>query len=147
MSPTTQEPAPSDTSEPGVWGGHRERRPRPRWLVPVAALLAGLLIGGIAGFALHRPEPEIRTVIRERRVEVTPESCLRALDLAELAVQDLGDAAGVIAEFVSAVTSFDIVRAGELIDEASGIGDRIQEHSTGVLPAINECRQEAQPSG
>jgi hypothetical protein len=115
--------------------------------VPVAALLVGLLVGGIVGFVLHRPEPEVRTVIRERRVEVTPESCLRALDMAELAVQDLGDAAGVIGEFIAAVTSFDIVRAGELIDEARGIGERIQDHSTGVLPAINECRQEAQRSG
>jgi hypothetical protein len=146
MSSTTHEPTPSDTGR-GVWGGSRERRPRPSWLVPAGALVAGLVIGGAGGFLLHRPESEVRTVVREREVEVTPESCLRALDMAELALQDLGETLRLIDDFVAAVTTFDVQRTGELIGEAAALGARVRDHTSGLLPAINECRQQARSPG
>lgn len=85
MGPVAPQPAPEQP----------KRKRKPKWFLPAGLAVAGLVLGFGAGVG-NKPEPVTIETIVEKEVEVevikevTPQSCIEALDIAAEAIGVMG---------------------------------------------------------
>jgi hypothetical protein len=103
----------------------------------VIAATVGALIGIGAG-AATRPEPS--TVTRTEAVEVAPQSCLDALDLADEGFTYAGEAMGAASDGFDAASRFDVDGLNAASDRITAAGDKIQGITAAYQAAKADCR-------
>jgi len=103
------------------------RKSKTRWVLPVALLVGGLIVGGAVG-ASGKP------------AAATPESCIKALDLADEGFSAAADAIGAATDGLTAASEFSssgLSRASDDMEEAS---DEIVALAPKYKAAQQECR-------
>ena len=99
-----------------------------RWVLPVALLVGGLIVGGAVGASTRK------TSI------ITPDSCITALDLANEGFSAAADAIGAATDGMTAASKFSssgLSRASDDMEEAS---DEIVALAPKYKAAEQECR-------
>lgn len=106
-------------------------------------------IGASMGGASEPAEPEVKTVTKEVEVEkiveveVTPEACIEALDLAGESLTILSDLPGMISEAAIAGTTFDTAAIEDIAGRVGTIEGQINTLTPQVGAASSECRASA----
>lgn len=130
------------------------RRPLHRrpWVVTAATGAIALFIGvGIGTSTGDTPEPETRIetiteteeVEVEVPVEVTPQSCLDALDYADKVLGHAGDGFDAAADGFDAASRFDTNGLLDSTDRMSAAGDRIEQDGSFYITHRQDYRNEA----
>lgn len=110
------------TTEHGNWGAPPPAKPKAWWKKPLFLLPTGALLLGLAIGSSNAPAPEVKEVPGPERivtktekvdVPITPQACLTALDINELAFTFLSESLGHVldADYTAANASSDKVKA------------------------------------
>jgi len=103
----------------------------------VIAAVVGALIGIGAGAAT---QSEQHRVTNTENVEVAPQSCLDALDLADRGFTYSAEAMDAAAEGFDAASRFDVAGLNTAAARISAAGDKIQGITADYLAAKADCR-------
>lgn len=90
------------------------------------------------------PKPKVKTVTHTvtetQTVEVTPQSCLDALNRSDRAMGMAGNAFGVTAEILDAVLEMDVAKMTTQTGRLGGIRDRLGPVMRNYRTAAADCR-------
>jgi hypothetical protein len=104
-----------------------------------AAGAAGLVVGGLVGFAIREPEVITRTVVRTRTVPLVPPECGLVLALASDLSPDLTEALDLIRDALDAVRRLDLSALGDLAGRSSTLAGKVQDRAPDLTAAIGAC--------
>jgi len=112
------------------------------WLsvVAIAALLIGISIGGNSKTIKTTTTPGPERVVNNKAV---PESCLKALDLADAGFKIAGRAMGDAANALNAVAAFDIPAIQEATKRIGAANAELTDTGPRYTAAKAECRSAA----
>lgn len=145
-----QPPAPEQPPQPQ---NTKTKQRIPLWVAIVAGLALSLvscsagvaLNGGIAPVTGAAPSATVTapapTVTETTEAEeVTPQSCLDALDYADKGFDAAGDLAGVVIEAFQAISDYDDAGIRKATKKLDKINDRIGHAVDSYTDARDECR-------
>jgi hypothetical protein len=124
------------------------------WKKPIVWLpVAALLLGGAIG-ASGQPDPvevvkevpgpeRVVTKTVDKPVEVTPEACLKALDLSEQGFSYSAEAMGYMSDALTAASKFDVAAMQKANADLEGVSPKMKELTTPMRSAATECRAAA----
>jgi hypothetical protein len=115
------------------------RLSRPVAVAAAAAGAAGLVVGGIVGFAIREPEVITRTVVRTRTVPLVPPECGLVLALASDLGPDLTEALDLIRDALDAARRLDLSALGDLAGRSSTLAAEVQDRAPDLTAAIATC--------
>jgi hypothetical protein len=115
------------------------RLSRPVAVAAGAAGAAGLVVGGLVGFAIREPEVITRTVVRTRTVPLVPPECGLVVALASDLGPDLTEALDLIRDALDAVRRLDLSALGDLAGRSSTLAGKVQDRAPDLTAAIGAC--------
>jgi hypothetical protein len=115
------------------------RLSRPVAVAAAAAGAAGLVVGGLVGFAIREPEVITRTVVRTRTVPLVPPECGLVVALASDLGPDLTEALDLIRDALDAVRRLDLSALGDLAGRSSTLAGKVQDRAPDLTAAIGAC--------
>jgi hypothetical protein len=115
------------------------RLSRPVAVAAGAAGAAGLVVGGLVGFAIREPEVITRTVVRTRTVPLVPPECGLVVALASDLGPDLTEALDLIRDALDAVRRLDLSALGDLAGRSSTLAEKVQDRAPDLTTAIGAC--------
>lgn len=133
------------------------RNPKPpkkskkRFILPLALLVGGMIIGS-ASAASVKPEPvvQVKEVTKEVPVEkivtkqVTPPSCIEALDLASKAVTTLAKIGPLAGRGIMAASAGNPTELNAVTSEVKAVNAEIDEQNPALGAASSACRASAE---
>jgi hypothetical protein len=157
MTDNSTIPAPAAST--GYWkdGKYHPQPPvkkKRRWVKPAAYTAAAALLFGLGTTAagtetvevekrVEVPVEKIVEVEKEVEVEVTPASCLEALDLSEQAFDYASEAMGYMSEAMTAASTFDV--AG--VEQSSANLKELNPKISALAPLVNAAKSECRGAG
>lgn len=138
MGPT---PPPSPAPEP-------EKRKR-KWILPASLAVAGLVLGFGAGVG-NKPEPVTIEKVVEKEVEVevikevTPPSCIEALDKASDVIQTLYKLAPIAKDSITAVAENDPTALDAQTQKIKDLNADIEDQTGPLGVSVGDCRGSAE---
>jgi hypothetical protein len=115
------------------------RLSRPVAVAAAAAGAAGLVVGGLVGFAIREPEVITRTVVRTRTVPLVPPECGLVLALASDLGPDLTEALDLIRDALDAVRRLDLSALRDLAERSTALSEEIRDRAPDLTIAIAAC--------
>ena len=129
-----------------------------KWVVILGIpFTIGMAVGG--GDESATAEPEVRTITKEvpgetitkevevqvpgPEVEVTPQSCLDALDYAESAMSLAGDSAAVASDAITAAVEYDLASMEQVVIDLQAINGDLEPLVPLYLDSSAACRSGA----
>lgn len=114
-----------------------------RWILPVSMLAGGLILGGVIGGS-QVPEPIVQTKIETKKVEVTPEECITALDLAADLVKGLSEGPGIMAKALTPAYERDAEGIAVVTRELETAKADLDKLKAPLSAAVSVCRASAE---
>jgi hypothetical protein len=116
--------------------------PPKRWLWRTRAVVTAAVVGALLGIgAGTAAQPEPSTVTRiEGVLEVAPQSCLDALDLADEGFTYAGEAMGAASDGFDAASRFDVAGLNDASARIRRAGDQIESITADYQAAKADCR-------
>jgi hypothetical protein len=103
-------------------------RPRP-WVY--VAIVAGVLLIAAGSFRLGRATAD----------EVTPEICLKALDLTDVGFGYAADSTRASRDALEAVSNFDVAGIEAATREIEAVTEKVEALAPKLVPAVEGCRE------
>ncbi|WP_104138750.1 hypothetical protein [Arthrobacter sp. ZGTC131] len=136
-------PLPPQAAEP------EKRKRKPKWFLPAGLAVAGLVLGFGAGVGA-KPEPEI--VVQEKIVEkevevvkeVTPPSCIEALDVTQEAIELFSTYPEMAHDAVQAAGTFDTAGLQAVTRKIETFNSDLDKLTPKVGAPVAACRLAAE---
>lgn len=139
MGPVAPQPAPEQP----------KRRRKPNWFLPAGLAVAGLVLGFGAGVGA-KPEPVTIEKVVEKEVEVevikevTPASCIEALDVVTEAIELFTTYPAMASEAVRAAGTFDTPGLNAVTKKIETFNSDLDEITPRIGTPVSECRAAAE---